>query len=95
MSRDTIVTDDEGTKYSLDNARTQGWLDGHAIGLDVAADYLRERSVKLFREGKDDEAVRLRRLADEMVKELRPKMEERSSGHFKEFPVVIEQDKED
>jgi hypothetical protein len=46
--------------------------------------------VKLFRDGKDDEATRLRRLAEEIVKELRPQMEERSEEHAKDHPIVIE-----
>jgi hypothetical protein len=90
MSRDTILTDEAGVRHSYDNLRTQGWLDGHASGLDAAAEFLRERAVKLFRDGKDDEAVQLRRLAGEMVKELRPQMEERSKEHAKTHPIVIE-----
>ena len=90
MSRDTILTDEAGVRHSYDNLRTQGWLDGHASGLDAAAEFLRERAVKLFREGKDDEATRLRRLAEEMVKALRPQMERRSKEHAKNHPIVIE-----
>ena len=90
MSRDTILTDEAGVRYSYDNLRTQGWLDGHVSGLDIAAEFLRERAVKLFRDGKDDEATRLRRLLEEMVKELRPQMEERSKGHAKNHPIIID-----
>lgn len=90
MSRDAILTDEAGIRYSYDNLRTQGWLDGHASGLDAAAEFLRERAVRMFRDGKDEEATRLRRLAEEMVKELRPQMEERSKEHAKSYPIVIE-----
>ena len=90
MSRDTILTDEAGVRYSYDNLRTQGWLDGHASGLVAAVEFLRERAVKLFRDGKDDEATRLRRLSEEMVKNLRPQMEERSKEHAKNHPIVIE-----
>jgi hypothetical protein len=90
MSRDTILTDEAGVRYSHDNLRTQGWLDGRASGLDAAAEFLRERAVQLFRDGKDDEATRLRRLAEEMVKELRPQMEERSKEHAENHPIVVE-----
>jgi hypothetical protein len=90
MSRDVILTDEAGVRYSYENLRTQGWLDGHASGLESAADFLLDRAVKLFRDGKDDEAVRLRRLAEEMVKDLRPQMERNSEAHVQNHPIVIE-----
>lgn len=89
MSSDTILTDAEGIRYSYDNLRTQGWLDGHACGLEAAAEFLQERAVKLFRAGKDAEATHLRRLAEEMVKELRPRMEKRAEEHAKDNPTVL------
>lgn len=90
MSRDTILTDDADVRYSYDNLRTQGWLDGHISGLNAAAEYLRELAVTLFRDGKDDKAVYLRRMADDMVNALRPQMEKRSKDHAKECPIIIE-----
>lgn len=95
MSRDTILFDEAGVRYSYDNLKTQGWLNGHASGLDVAAEFLRERAVKLFRDGKDEEATRLRRLAEEMVKELRPQMEERSKEHARNYPILVEGDRDE
>lgn len=95
MSRDTILTDAAGTRYSYDHLRTQGYLDGHGSGLDAAAEFLRERAVQLFRDGKDEEATRLRRLSEEMVRELRPQMEERSRCHAREFPIVLAGDDSD
>lgn len=89
MSRDTILTDKANVRYSYDNLKTQGWLEGHTNGLDAAAEYLRERAVKLFRDGKDAEATRLRSLADDMVKELRPQMEKRATDHAKIHPIII------
>jgi hypothetical protein len=38
---------------------------------------------------KDEDATRLRRLADEMVQALRPQMEERAREHAQNFPVVV------
>jgi hypothetical protein len=90
MSRDTILTDEADVRYSYDNLKTQSWLEGHTNGLDAAAEYLRERAVKLFRDGKDEEAVRLRRLADDMAKELRPQMEKRAKDHAKIHPIIVE-----
>lgn len=95
MSRDTILTDDKDVKYSYDNLKTQGWLNGHASGLEAAAEWLGERAVKLFRDGKDDEATRLRRMAEDMVKELRPQMEARAKTHEKEFPIIITTDEDE
>jgi hypothetical protein len=90
MSRDTILTDEDNVRYSYDNLKTQGWLDGHVSGLNAAAEYLRELAVALFRDGKDDKATYLRRMAEDMVAALRPQMEKRSKDHAKEFPIIIE-----
>jgi len=87
---DTILTDEEGVRYSFGNIRTQGWLNGHASGLSVAVEWLKERAVVLFREGKDEAATNLRKLADDMDRALRPGMEQRTKHHAREFPVVIE-----
>jgi hypothetical protein len=86
---DTILTDDADIRYSFENIRTQGWLNGHVSGLDAAVEWLKER-VLLFREGKDEAAVNLRRLADDMDQALRPVMEKRAKQHAREFPAVIE-----
>jgi len=90
MSRDTILTDEADVRYSYDNIKTQGWLSGHIAGLNAAAEFLREEAVTLFRAGEDEKASKLRRLADEMVKKLRPEMERRCKNHEKECPVIIE-----
>lgn len=83
------MTDEDDVKYSYDNLRTQGWLEGHAGGLDAAAEFLRERAVKWFREGMDDEAARLRRLSEDMVLQLRTLMDAKSKRHAKEFLIII------
>jgi len=90
MSRDTILTDEADVRYSYDNIRTHGWLSGHIAGLNAAAEFLREEAVTLFRDGDDDRASKLRKLADEMVKRLRPDMEKRCALHEKANPDVIE-----
>ncbi len=86
---DTILTDECGVRHSFDNIRTQGWLDGHASGLDAAVEWLKERAVLLFRDGKDDPARDLRRLADDMDRALRPVMEQRAERHQTEFPSAM------
>jgi hypothetical protein len=90
MSQDTILTDEADVRYSFNNIRTQGWLNGHTSGLDAAVAWLKEHAVMLFREGKDEAASNLRKLADNMDRALRPEMEERAKRHKKEFPAVIE-----
>jgi len=87
---DTILTDEDGTRYSMDNIRTLGSLRGHASGLDTAVEWLMERAVTLFREGKIEEATGLRKLSADMLRSLRPTMEERARRHEREFPIVVE-----
>jgi len=91
---DTILTDEDGVRYSFDNIKTQGWLNGHASGLSAATDWLKERAVTLFRDGKDEAATNLRKLADDMQRALLPVMEQRAQRHEREFPYVIESDAE-
>lgn len=90
MSSDTILTDDAGVRYSYDNLKTQGWLDGHACGLEAAVKFVHEHAVTLFRAGKDDEAARARRLAEDMLKELHPQMVRRAKDHAKNHPIILE-----
>jgi hypothetical protein len=90
MSHDTILTDKADVRYSRDNIRTAGWLSGHISGLNAAAEFLRSEAVTLFRNGEDERATKLRRLAEEMVKKLRPDMEKRCEDHKVTNPEVIE-----
>lgn len=90
MSHDTILTDDAAVRYSYENIETKGFLSGHIAGLNAAAEFLRDEAVTLFRDGNNDRAVRLRDLADEMVKRLRPEMERRCKLHEKNHPAIIE-----
>jgi len=95
MSRDTILKDEDDVKYSYDNMRTQGWLDGHVSGLEAAVAWLRERAIELFRKGSDEEATRLRKLSEEMLKELGPRMEASAKRHEKDHPIVITDEDDD
>jgi hypothetical protein len=87
---DIHLTDEADVHYSYNNIKTHGWLSGRIAGLNAAADFLREEAVTLFRNGDDDRASKLRKLADEMVKRLRPDMEKRCALHEKENLDVIE-----
>lgn len=86
---DLIMTDAEGHRYSYENIKTQGWLDGHLSGLDAAAEYLKELAVELFKAGKDKEASDMRKLAEKMVQMLEPQLKERARRHESEFPADI------
>ncbi len=87
---DAILTDESGASYSLENIKTQGWLDGHVSGLDAAVNWLGDRAVSLFRDGKYDDAKALRDMAGDMDRALRPGMEDRARRHEREFPMQIE-----
>jgi len=88
--RDELLTAKDGTLYSFNNIRTQGWLNGHTSGLAEAVNWLKEQAVARFREGKDDAAKDLRRLAENMEHELRPGMEQRAKRHEREHPAIVE-----
>lgn len=90
MSRETVLTASDGvTKYSFDNIKTQGWLNGHRCGLDAASSYLKELAVQLFKDGKDSEAIAMRKLADSIVTKLGPEMDARAKRHAEEYPMII------
>jgi hypothetical protein len=86
---DLIMTDDEGRKYSYENLKTQGWLEGHSSGLDAAANYLKDLAVELFKSGKDTEAMAMRKLAEKMVQDLEPDMRKRAIAHEHNFPADV------
>lgn len=89
MSRDTLLKDDDGHVYSLDNLGTQKWLDGHYSGLDQCCEYLEQKATQLFAQRQRNKAVELQNLADELKKELRPAMVKRAKEHEREFPPEV------
>ncbi|HTG95765.1 MAG TPA: hypothetical protein VL866_24405 [Pyrinomonadaceae bacterium] len=89
MSRETLLKDDDGEVYSLDNLATQKWLDGHYSGLDDCCAYLEKKATQLFSQRQRDKAVELQNLADELKKELRPAMVKRAKEHEVEFPSKV------
>lgn len=89
MSRDYILTAEDGTRYSLDNLSTQKWLDGHYSGLDQCCEWLNDRANSLFASRETDAAIALQRLSDDMRQELRPKMIKRADEHRREYPPEV------
>lgn len=90
MSRDAILVDPEdGERYSFDNFSTQKWLEGHRPGLDLGADFLKRKAIKLFTEGKHDEAIAMQDLAKEMLREVMPGIEKRVNEHAVTHPFRL------
>lgn len=89
MSRDTILTAPDGTRYSLDNLATQKWLDGYAPGATQVIGWIRQRAAELFENGKDAEAVAMRSLAERVTKELLPQIRQRALDHERDHPYIV------
>lgn len=89
MGRDLRLVTSDGVPYSYENIRTQGWLDGHRPGIEMAAGWFRERAVELFRCGLDERARELRQLAETMEKELYTKVDLRSAEHRTDHPEML------
>ena len=89
MGRDLSLFTSDGVPYSYENIRTQGWLDGHRPGIEMAAGWFRERAVELFRSGLDERARDLRQLAERMEKELGSKVEIRANEHRTDHPEML------
>lgn len=83
---DTQLTDEHGNRYSYDNIATLQWLRGHVPGVEAAANWIKERAVKLFQEGKYAEAQRLREMAIELTMALVPDMEKRAKQQEHDYP---------
>lgn len=86
MSRDTLLTDEEGNEYSLDNLATQKWLEGHFSGLDECCNWLEIRANDLFKQRAHDKALYLQGLSDQLKQKLRPEMVKRATEHEKDHP---------
>ena len=90
MSRDTLLKDEQGNVYSMDNLATQKWLDGHYSGLDQCCLWLENKAAMLFAQRKREQAIELQNLADELKRELKPEMVKRAQEHRVEFPAELE-----
>ena len=89
MSRETLVKDDEGNIWSLDNLSTQKWLNGHYSGLDQCFEWIERKAADLFAKRQRDKAIELQNLADELKRELRPLMVKRAEEHERDFPSEV------
>jgi hypothetical protein len=90
MSQDTILKNKNGIRYSFDSIKTQGWLNGHAPGVEMAAKWLRERATMLFNAKKDSEASTLRDLADKMETELVAACHKDATEYSTSHPYVLD-----
>jgi len=85
MSRDTLLVDPQGVRYSYDNIKTQGWLDGHVGGTEDAANYLLQKAVTLFKQGRHEQAIAMQKLGEELIAVLKPLQEKKASEHRENF----------
>lgn len=90
MSSDTILKDEQGVRHSYDNIKTQGWLNGQPIGAQAAVNYLREKAVGLFRNGKYDEAIAMQKLATEVLEKVVPGLEDAAKIHEITYPEELD-----
>ena len=90
MSRDYILTCDDGKRYSFDNLCSQKWLEGQPVGAEVVVGWLVERAVDLLRRGKTNDAAAMRRLADEAHEVVIPKLEEAVKQHRENHPALLD-----
>ena len=90
MGKDIVLTDEDGRRYSYENLQTLSWLDGHLRGIEAAAGWLKRRASGLFEVGRDEEAVALRNIVDEMLGELGVSMKARSSAYREIHPAEID-----
>ena len=79
----------DGEIYSYENLRTQGWLDGHKPGVEMAVGWLRNEAIQLFTYGQDERAIALRKMAERMEVELVKIVDERAKEHRTAYPEMV------
>jgi hypothetical protein len=89
MSKENILKDAEGVRYSYENIMTQGWLEGHAPGAEFIAGIINVRAQKCFSEGNDKDAFLLRSLAREILDLHVPTMKLKAEQNAKQHPEIV------
>lgn len=89
MSRDITMKGDDGNTYSYGTIKSQGWLDGHAPGIEMAVGFLRTLAIEAFNADRDKEADDLKALAKRMMNELVPVAEARAKEYEKTHPEIL------
>jgi len=89
MSRDAILKDEDGERYSYDKFATQKWLEGQPAGADKAAHWLEELAVEHFRAGRDAEAKLLREVAAKLRQTLVPTLKKEATEHERKYPYQL------
>ena len=92
MSNDTILKDYLGARYSYDNIKNQGWLDGHMGGTDQVIAFINAKAVSLFSQRKHEAAREMQNLGDEILRDVRSAQETRAKEHRKEYPEILKVD---
>lgn len=86
---DDELRDAAGNVYSYDAIKINGYLEGHAVGLDAGIGYLARAAAEAFTRGDDDSAVKLRRLATEIKEQVRPKLVTAYEEHKARYPDML------
>lgn len=89
MSRDTILTDEDGNRYSYERIKTQGWLNGHVLGAEAIVDWLKNKAVDMFKAGRHDEAAKMQLLAVEAAKAVIPKLRNDAEVNGRAYPEMM------
>jgi hypothetical protein len=89
MGQDTILTADDGSRWSFDNLTTQHWLRGHESGANDVVAWLMDLACEFFRDGKIEEACRLRSITLDARDSVVPKLRARAEQHAREFPAEV------
>ena len=89
MSRDAILTDADGVRYSFDHLTIEHWLRGHVSGAEAAVAWLIEQGVEHFRAGRIDRATELHRLALQLKAAVIPPLEARVREHERAYPSPL------
>lgn len=86
MSSDTILTDPDGGKWSLDNLSTQKWLEGRVACVQDIVTALNSLAGEAFGRQQDERAKWLRQIANEIEEKHLPELQRSVERHKRDYP---------
>lgn len=89
MSRDTILRDDDGNRWSMDNISNHSYMLGHVAGAERVAVWLEAIAVEMFRDRDDKGAVAMREIADQVRAKIVPELREAAAKHKADYPAKL------
>lgn len=69
------------TEQRFDSEVTQGWLSGHAAGVEAAVAWLKQQAMEAFGKKDDKRAYQLRDVADDLVRYVIPDLQVAAEKH--------------